>query len=685
MTWHIGVDIGGTFIDFCAYDRDTQALYTIKVLTTPDNPGAELHQGFSLLQARYQIPPTQTIGFVHGTTVGINTIIQKKGARLALITNAGFEDVLELGRLRMPDMYSLFCSSAEPLIPRNRIYGISGRMTARDGESESLELAELGEIVANCRRQEIDGIIISMLHAYHSPAHEEAVKAEINRLNSGLFVFTSSEIWPVVREYERTTTVVLNGYVHPRVAGYLEGLEKTLQDLGVPARPLLTKSNGGLMRAGTGKRNCVSMLLSGTASGVTGACWLAKQAGSERVLTVDIGGTSADVALIVDGHPQYGSDEKIGDYPLHIPSVSVTSIGIGGGSVAKVDSFGVLKVGPSSVGSSPGPACYGRGGTDATLTDALAVCGYLGHAPMAYGQLTLDIKRAESAIEDIARSLGRDVAATAEAIIRVAVSEMFLEVEKLASRAGLDLREYTLMPFGGGGPMLGAMLARDLGMRHILVPHRPGVVSAFGGLVSDLKCDFVHALFKPCDISTIAAMQEASKSLTVDGEAWLYQKQGYDATGEMNFSAEMRYAGQSFEVAVPLDLAWIESGDVAAIRAAFDARHKELFDFNDLEAEAEIVNLCLVISGQGQSLRIDPQPLQSAEAQALKHAPMRMAGGVHQVPVYARDDLMAGHRFKGPAIVAQEDTTCVIPKDVQVHVDGYLNLHLHPNESHVND
>ena len=682
MTWHIGVDIGGTFIDFCAHDSDTQALHTIKVLTTPDHPGAELRQGLELLAASHQVNPSETIRFVHGTTVGINTILQKKGAKLALITNAGFEDVLELGRLRMPDMYSLFCSAAEPLIPRDRIFGISGRMTAWKGEGAPLELAELVEIIATCREQDINGIIISMLHAYQSPAHEDAVKNEIEQLAPDLFAFTSSEIWPVVREYERTTTTILNGYVHPRVTGYLTGLEDTLSDLGMPARPLLTKSNGGLMRAETGKRNCVSMLLSGTAAGVTGAGWLARQAGNDRVLTLDIGGTSADMALIIDGQPQFGKDEKVGDYPLHIPSVSISSIGIGGGSIARVDASGVLKVGPESAGSIPGPACYGRGGMHATLTDALAVCGYLGHAPMAYGQLTLEIERANSVVENIAQALGRDVPATAEAIIRVAVSEMFVEVEKLASRAGIDLRDYTLMPFGGGGPMLGAMLARDLGMGHILVPHRPGLVSALGGLVSDFKGDFVRALFLSCNDSSVEALQKASEDLIADGNAWLYQNQGFDAVGETLFSAEMRYAGQSFEVDVALAQEWIASGNVTAIRSAFDRRHQELFDFNDPEADAEIVNLCLIVSGQSPPLDMGRQPLQAAEAKILRRAPMRMAGDERQVPIFVRDDLAAGHRFVGPAIVAQEDTTCVIPTGIQVYVDGYLNLHLQLNESH---
>lgn len=685
MTWNIGVDIGGTFIDFCAHDSNTGVLHAIKVLTTPMDPGAELRSGLETLEDRHGVAPQDTTRFVHGTTVGINTIIQKGGAKLAMITNSGFEDVLELGRLRKPDMYSLFCASADPLVPRDLIFGVPGRMTAHGEESEPLDLGALPAILATCDAQSVEGIIVSMLHAYQSPGHETAIKAEINALAPDLFVFTSSEVWSVVREYERSTTAILNGYVHPRVAGYLAGLEHTLGDLGVPARPALTKSNGGLMQAKTGKRDCVSMLLSGTASGVTGASWIARQVGLNRVLTLDTGGTSSDIALIIDGQPQFGKDEKIGDYPLHIPSVSVSSIGIGGGSVAHVDDFGVLKVGPESAGSTPGPACYGRGGARATITDALAVCGYLGHAPMAYGQLTLDLPRAFEVIGELSRKLKRDVSETAEAIIRVAVSEIFVEVEKLTSRAGINLREYTLMPFGGCGPMLGALLAKELGMRDVLVPLRPGVVSALGGLVSDLKGDFVRTLFVPCADTALGDLQNASDELMEAGQAWLFEEQGFEGSAEIRLSAEMRYSGQSFEVEVPLDQSWIEHGDMKAIRSAFDARHLLLFGFNDPEAEAEVVNLCLVALGKSDPLDIAQHGLARQGVQPIKRAPMRLGGTEQDVPVYARETLGAGQSFAGPAIVAQEDTTCVIPIGIKAQIDGYLNLHLHFEDHQADD
>src|SRR5882724_8535815 len=274
MTWRIGVDIGGTFIDFCLLDERSGALHSLKVLTTPDEPGREVMDGIALLQQRHGMHPAEVVGFVHGTTVGINTVIQRKGARLALITTAGFEDVVELARLRLPEMYSLFCSRPEQLISRDLVFGVRERILADGSEDCALDFDDLTAAVEGARRKGAAGLIVSFLHAYRNPAHEQAAKAAIAALAPDLFVFTSSEVWPVIREYERTTTAILNGYVHPRVAGYLGSLEAALKARGVPAQPMLTKSNGGVMNVDAGKTACVSMLLSGTASGVMGAAFL---------------------------------------------------------------------------------------------------------------------------------------------------------------------------------------------------------------------------------------------------------------------------------------------------------------------------------------------------------------------------------------------------------------------------
>lgn len=673
--WKIGVDIGGTFIDFCALEIRSGRVASLKVLTTPDEPGAELMTGLTLLAEREGLDPAAVSRFVHGTTVGINTIIQRKGVRLALVTNTGFEDVIELARLRMPDTYSLFCARPDQLISRDLVFGIPARLRADGTETMAPDLSALAAAVDAAKAKGAKGIIVSFLHAWRDGRQEAAVKAEIARLAPELFIFTSSEVWPVIREYERTTTAILNGYVHPRVSDYLAALERRLAESGVPATAMLTKTNGGVMTAAEGRRACVHMLLSGTASGVIGAAWLARQAGETRVLTLDIGGTSADFALIVDGEAQFGTGELIGEFPLYIPSVSVSSIGIGGGSIASVDAHGVLRVGPESAGSVPGPACYGKGGDRATVTDAMVVCGWLGHSDMAYGRLRMDAGLARETVSRLALALGRPVEETAQAILDVAVSEMLVEVEKLASRTGVDLREFTLMPFGGGGPMLGTFLARELGMARVMAPRRPGVVSALGGLVADLRGDFIRTLFADLSADVMPALRGAVSALAREGRGWL-AAQGHDGAIDLQLSADMRYAGQSYEIEVPLRPAWLETGDAAAIAGAFHDTHQRLYDFHDPEGRIEIVNLRLSAIGTGPRLAFPDADEVAAPAVPDRAIPVFTGRTTERIGLYRRDGLRPGGRFAGPAVVAQEDTTVAIPAGAAAHVDRHLNLHL---------
>ena len=671
--WKVGVDIGGTFIDFCALEARSGRVASLKVLTTPEDPGAELLTGLALLAEREGFDPRQMTRFVHGTTVGVNTIIQRKGAPLALFTNAGFEDVIELARLRMPDMYSLFCSRPDPLISRDMVFGIPVRMRADGSESQAPDMAAVERAVAAAKANGALGIIVSFLHSWRNAAQETSVKAAIERLAPDLFVFSSAQVWPVIREYERSSTAILNGYVHPRVAGYLTALEERLKGLGAPARPMLTKSNGGLMNAAEGKHACVNMLLSGTASGVIGASWLARQAGEDKVLTLDIGGTSADFALIIGGEAQFGTGELIGEFPLHIPSVSVSSIGVGGGSIASVDAQGVLRVGPESAGSTPGPACYGRGGERPTVTDAMVVCGWLGHSEMAYGQLRIDTGPARRAIGDLAARLGRRVEETAQAILDVAVSEMFVEVEKLASRAGVDLRDFMLMPFGGGGPMLGAFLARELGMKRVMAPRRPGVVSALGGLVADLRGDFIRTVFSPLSGLSLAGIREVFETLAREGRDWV-AAQGYEAAAELSLSCDMRYVGQSYEIEVVLLPEWLTDGNAAAIEQAFHLTHERLYDFHDPDGEIELVNVRLSAVGAGPKLSFPEVDVIDAPAIPARRLPVYTGLSVETIDLHDRQALVPGSTFRGPAVVVQEDTTLAIPAGAQARVDRHLNL-----------
>jgi N-methylhydantoinase A len=353
MTYRVGVDIGGTFTDLCAFNETTNELHTLKVLSTPDRPGSEVMEGVRQLKARYGVAPESITYFTHGTTVGVNTVIQRKGVKLCLFTTENFTDVLELARLKTPNPWDLLSSRPPPLIPRDRVLPVKERMSADGSVDTAVDEASVIAAVAQARTLGAEGIVIALINAYRNPAHEHAVKAIVNRVAPGLPVFCSTDVWSVIREYERTTTAIIHGYVQPRVEKYLASLQAALREAGVPAEPMVTKSNGGVMSAELGKTHCAQMILSGTAAGVIGAAHVARLAGFPATMSLDIGGTSADVAFIRDGVPQYGVGEMIGEFPIFIPTVAVSSIGAGGGSIAWVDDLGVLKVGPESAGSTP--------------------------------------------------------------------------------------------------------------------------------------------------------------------------------------------------------------------------------------------------------------------------------------------------------------------------------------------
>ncbi len=673
MAYRVGVDIGGTFIDFCVFDTATWELSTLKVLTTPADPGAEVIEGMRRLSEKYGIDPAAVESFIHGTTVGVNTVIQRKGARMALFTTENFSDVLEVARLRMPESYSLFSTRPEPLITRDRVFGLKERIRADGSIHTPLDPGSVRDALDRATAGGVEGVIVSLLHGWRNPAHEEQVADILRREAPDLFVFTSHEIWPVIREYERTTTAIINGYVHPRVAAYLGSLQDALKESGVTAEPLVTKSNGGVMSAELGKTSCVNMVLSGTASGVIGGAFVARSCGVENAITLDIGGTSADVAVVIDGAPQYGMGEKIGEFPLYIPSVSVTSIGDGGGSIARVDDFGVLKVGPESAGSDPGPACYGQGGDQPTITDAFAVCGFLGHHALAYESVSLDMDKARAAVGTLARRLDRSVEETAEAIIQVTVSSMYMEINKLTARYGIDLRDFALVTFGGAGPMLGCFLAKELHMRQVVIPTTPGVTSALGGLVADIRNDFVKTVFATA-ADAIGSIPADFEELSARALDWLHSEQHHAGTHTLHPSADMRYTGQSFEIEVPLDPDWLVNGNLAAILDAFHRRHDEVYAFSDSDAEVQIMNLRLVVAGAIEKPTLKALPPADGPADPVRDVQVWFGGEQITVPLYERDRLRAGQTLAGPAVIAQSDTTSCIPDGFMGTVDAHGSI-----------
>ncbi|MCR9073208.1 MAG: hydantoinase/oxoprolinase family protein [Alphaproteobacteria bacterium] len=676
MGVRVGVDIGGTFTDFCVFDEEKRDLWTMKVLSTPDRPGTEVMNGLAEIEKRYGVAPADIGYFTHGTTVGVNTVIQRRGITLCLLTTRGFEDVLEVARLKMPDPYDLFSARPEPLVTRDRVFSIDERILFDGTVDLPLDEASVEAAIEGIRSVGGEGVVVALLHAYRNPAHEERV-AEILRTRApDLTVTCASDVWPVIREYERTSTAVVAGYVQGRVAHYLGSLQEALASAGVPAEPMITKSNGGVMTAEIGKSACAQMLLSGTASGVIGAASVAAETGAAAAMSLDIGGTSADVAIIRDGTPQYGVGEMIGEFPIYIPTVSVTSIGEGGGSIAWVDPHGVLKVGPESAGSNPGPACYGRGGTRAAITDAFVVCGFLGQSALGYSAVSMRTDLARKAVGEIADALGKGLEETAESIIHVAVSGMYLEVSKLVSRHGIDPRDLSLIAFGGAGPMMACFFARELGMREVVVPRVPGVLSAFGGLIADIKNDFIRTVYLDMVPGALDEIRSGYAGLRDAATAWIREEHGYDGPVTLLYSADMRYRGQSYEIETAIEAGWIEAGDLDAMAGAFHVAHERIYEHADIDAPVQLINLRLVVVGTPPKPHIAPAETSAAAPVPRATVPVYYDGAHHDAAVYSRAELFAGQSFSGPAIITQDDCTTCMPGGFTATVDAMGNLTL---------
>ncbi len=677
MSFRVGVDIGGTFTDFCAFNDVTNEIHTLKVLSSPDKPGSEVIDGIKALGVRYGVSASDVVYFTHGTTIGVNTVIQRKGIRLGLLVTRNFTDVLELARLKMPDMYSLLSVRPEALITKDRIFEVSERIRADGSIEQEVDPATVERSLADAQEVGCEGIVIALINSYRNSHNEQAVKAMIQRLSPGFPVFCSTDVWPIIREYERTVTAVIHGYVQPRVSQYLESLQQALLNVKVNAIPQVTKSNGGVMSAELGRTACAQMILSGTAAGVIGASHVSKLSGHPNTMSLDIGGTSADVAFIRDGQPQFGIGEVIGEFPIFIPSVAVTSIGAGGGSIAWVDDLGILRVGPESAGSKPGPACYGNGGKRATITDAFVVLGYIGQFDLGYSAIEIDVTKARSAVDVLAEKIGKETEETAQAIVDIAVSGMYMEISKLISRYAVDPREYALQAFGGAGPMMACFVARELGMKTIIIPTTPGVLSALGGLIADIKNDFIKTVFVELGGAETTVIQEEYKSLEDRALEWLREEQAYEGDYQLIYSADMRYRGQAFEIEAILSAKDVASGDVTAMAEAFHREHELVYEHCDRDAAVQIVNLRLVIVGASPKPIFPEHNLTVQPATPERTVEVFTGGRLTSVSLFRREQLHPGFTFDGPAIVVQSDCTSCVPEGLSGNVDAYGNLVLH--------
>jgi N-methylhydantoinase A len=651
----LGIDTGGTFTDLVALDEESGATRVMKVTTTPEDPAIGVLRALTDASEAFDFAAGDVSMLVEGSTIAINTLVQRNGARVGLLVTRGFRDVLELGRLRLPRVNDFYVTRPVPLVPRALVREVTERLDANGIPVEAPDPEEVLQHAGELRGLGVDAICIAFLHAFRNPAHEMEVATLVRAEHPDLFVTTSTEIWPVRGEYERTIVAVVNAYVGERMRDYVTALETGALERGIRSSMLATKSNGGVMDAAGASQRPVETLMSGPSAGVVAAYSTARAKGWERALSFDMGGTTADVAIIDGGIP-YSYESAAGDFQIVVPSVDVQSIGAGGGSIVSRDEAGVLKVGPRSAGAAPGPACYGLGGVEATVTDAFVALGMIPDGAVLGGWVTVRRELAVAALER--------VGASAESVLDVATSTMSARLMPLAAAAGVDLGEVPLIAFGGAGPTQGCLLARALGVSTVLVPPMPGAMCALGALLADLRVDFVRTLSVPCDDRGVAALRETGATLERDAHEWLEGQRVSPTSTSLRFSAEMRFHGQSFEIVVPLP----DGVDVGAesIHQAFCAKYASLYGHVDAGRRSEIVNLRVQLTGHLPHPR--PRRVDNGTGPARVSA--------DGLETYARADLDPGSEYKGPAIVVQYDTTIYLPEDSVAVVDELGNLEI---------
>ena len=676
------MDVGGTFTDIALWDEVRQRLTVLKLPSVPADPAEGILAGIRAIAARDGVSPA-ALGFVaHGTTVATNALLEKKGARTALLTTRGFRDLLEIARQKRPDLYDLQVDKPPALVPRPWRLEAGERLLADGTVREKLQEADVAAAVAALRAapEAMEALAICFLYSFLDPAHERRAAELVQAHLPGLYVALSCDVSPEFREYERLSTTVLNAYLGPLIGRYVRRFAERVRELGVAGAPYINQSNGGIISVAEAAVRPVRTLLSGPAAGVMGAAWVASQAGIDTIITFDMGGTSTDVARVEGGVPRIAAERTIDGYPVRIPALEIESVGAGGGSLAWVDSGGALKVGPRSAGAAPGPACYGRGGERPTVTDANVVLGRLSSSHLLDGDMRLEPALAERAIAALGRELGLEPLQAARGIVSVVQANMLAAIRLVSVRKGYDPRGATMVAFGGAGPLHAAALARDLGVARVLVPRAPGILCALGLLVEPLRFDLVRTRVELLDALGVAELGAAFAELEREAEAWL-DREGVPAGRRRLVRAlDMRYLGQNFEllVAAPAEL-W--GGDLGALRQAFLREHARVYGHGAEDDAIQVVSYRLTALGEPGALtlpRLPPAPDASPAAARAGERPVYFdeAGGFVSTPVYRRELLRAGHRLDGPAIVEQMDSTTVLLPGQWAAIDEQANIHI---------
>ena len=675
----VAVDIGGTFTDVVAFDEGKTFLWLAKALSTP----AELARGVLDGLAKAAVPLGAVESLIHGSTVVVNSIIERRGAKTALVTTKGFRDVYEIGRINRPESFNPRFRKHRPLVPRENIFEVNERMLADGSVRTAFDEQEARQVAQMIREEGFEAAAVLFLHSYRAPEHEIRMCEILRETDPRLFVSASHELSREYREYERTSTVVANAYVGPKVSQYLGDLEQRLRGNEFAGNLMIMQSNGGLSDVKTARRQCIQMMESGPAGGVVGSMALCELLDLDNAIAFDMGGTTAKACVVRRGEPGLSPDYFIGGYneglAIRIPVLDIVEVGTGGGSIAWLDEGGGLHVGPRSAGAEPGPACYGRGGTEPTVTDANVILGRLSPEKFLGGEMKLDRKAAETALrERVAQPLRVNLERAASGMLQVAVSAMANAGRHVTLERGLDPRDFTLVVYGGGGPLHAASVARELSIGRILIPQAPGHFSALGMLMADLRRDTVQTLFARMDDLEMFELEDQFQKLEAEGRQALEES---GITGDrivFERAADMRYVGQEHAVAVRMPAHVGDETARAEIKRLFDAAHELRYSHSAPDESADIVSLRVSAIGRlakpqfPQIARGELSP--TAEAHRGARAVTFERSGTVDATVYDRAKLLHGNTIEGPAIIEEPASTTVIEPGDRVTVDAFGHL-----------
>jgi N-methylhydantoinase A len=687
MAYRLGVDVGGTFTDLLLVDDESGELFRVKTPSTPADPSEGVLTGIERICNESGVAAGDLAYVMHGTTVATNALLEAKGARVGLITTKGFKQILHLARSQTPGPLAgwIIMIKPDPPAALEDTREADERMDARGRAVEPIDRAQVEEVVRDLVESGVESLTVSLINSYANPAHEREIKEVIHGLYPDFPVTLSSDVLPEFREYERTLTACLNSYVRPKVAGYVSNLAESLRGIGVKADLNLLRSDAGLMSAKLASENPIYGVLSGPSGGVVGALFVARKAGFPNVLTFDMGGTSTDVALCEHGEPTIARQTEIpygwglpGEViPVKVPSVNVRSIGAGGGSIAHVPEVtGALRVGPQSAGADPGPACYGKGGTDPTVTDANVVIGHLPPRLLG-GEMNLDVEAAKAAVQKVADALGLDLYQAAQGILDIVNENMAGALRVISVQRGYDPRDFALVAFGGAGPMHANAVAEVMGSFPVLVPPAPGLLCATGDLVADFRNEFGRTFIRTVDRTTGEEVKAILDEVGREAREWLRREGISESRQRISYNVDMRYYRQGYELPVEIDPELLAGNGPQMLADRFNQLHEQFYRFKMDDTTCEIVNLRAIVSGEMPKPRLvetdGGSPADPTHA-VIDEREVYFEGEWLPTRVYSRSQLQPGNRIGGPAIVTEFDSTTVVLAGYEAEVDRYLNL-----------